>query len=669
MKKNTILSIALLSSTILVANAQEAPEELFWQNSGTSGVWSILDSEWGMNIGDMLIPTGWNNGSVAVFNGGGCFVDAEGNPVTKESIKLDGEINVADLKFNSEKNYSIAFKTDKASDMIVGEGTLLKEGIGTLTLNVLNKLKGGTIVRGGSVIMDKSDSPNVFGESVVLEDGAIELAPTDISKVFAFSVPLTIPEGKSGTLLVGRYAQLAGKIQGKGTLKIYTGGERVFVTDSKDGKKDMPWDEFEGDLIIGVNTQTADSKPGYNGLLLNTTLTFDGVNEMTGIDNTLANNKVTLLTNAGLSGASGTRCFAIGELNTEEGGFLSGYGAGGSTSPIIYYAIGGSNTDVTLPVWLRDNRGDNKNKFGVIKQGTGTYIFTGIRNAATGSCFQGLHVKEGRAYINTSIDDASITALCRNGKAAMTIYEGAIGGGNGRITSEVLVNGGTLEVGCQGIGQLVLDDIEGQTLKSPLTVREGGVVEFEIASATSYDKLTTNSTATFNGNKIIVKAASTYDIKNGDTFTILDAAVKPSLKDENGAPIEDTYVIEYQGFVAGIALNAVKEEYQSGTKIEGEGDAAVEVPVMGYRIVVKASGSGSGTGIEEAEATEKVYAYVQGGNIVVAGAEVENVVVLNNHGQVVANSDSAVVPMTGIRGLYIVKIKTAQGIVVKKVVL
>lgn len=53
----------------------------------------------------------------------------------------------------------------------------------------------------------------------------------------------------------------------------------------------------------------------------------------------------------------------------------------------------------------------------------------------------------------------------------MAIYEGAIGGGNGRITSEVIVDGGTLEVGCQGIGQLILDDIEGQSLKSPLTVK------------------------------------------------------------------------------------------------------------------------------------------------------------------------------------------------------
>lgn len=669
MKKNTILSIALLSSTILAANAQEAPKELFWQNSTAKGIWSVLDAEWGEDVGipDMLIPTGWQNGCVAVFNGAGSFKDADGNPVSKESINLSGEIGVAGIKFNSEKNYSIAFKSDKAKDLIMGDGALVKEGTGILTLNVLNKLKDGTIVRGGSVIMDKADSPNVFGDTIVLDGGTIGLAPSDISKILALSVPLAIPEGKHGAIRAGRYVQLAGKIYGKGTLTIYTGGERVFVTDDKAGKKNMPWDEFEGDLIIAPNTETASGKPGYYGLMLNSTVTFDGVNEMTGIDNTMATKKVTLMADAGFASASGTRCYAIGELNAEEGGFLSGYGAGGSTSPIAYYAIGGLNTDVTLPLWLRDNRKDNKNKFGVIKQGTGTYIFTGIKNSETGSCFQGLHVKEGRAYINTPVDDASITALCRNGKVAMTIYGGAVGGGNGRITSEVLVDGGTLEVGCQGIGQLILDDIEGQTLKSPLTVRNGGVVEFEISSAINYDKLTTNNTATFNGNKIIVKAAGTYDIKDGDTFTILDAAIKPSLKDENGLPIEDSYVIEYQGFPAGITFTATKEEYQSGTKTEGEGDAAVTVPVMGYKIVLKATGTG--TGIEDAEVTENVYVYAKDGNIVVAGTEVEDVTVLNNQGQIIAKSNSTVIPMTGIRGLYIVKINTPQGVAVKKVVL
>ena len=656
MRKNTFLSVALLAASVSVVNAQEAPKELFWQNGSNTGIWSIMDSEWGEDLGGFYLPTGWQEGCMAVFNGGGAFADTDGNAKTVESIKVSGEMQVGGIKFDSDKNYSISYSSDKATDKIVGDGTLIKEGTGTLTLNVLNQLKGGTIVRGGQVNSDKKDSPNVFGDTIVLDNGSIGVAMSEISTpACQFTVPVGIPEGKVGSIWAGRYLQFTNKFYGKGTLVIYAGGERTYITDDKAGKKDMTcWDDFEGDLVVAANktVEYAEGKaPAFFGLQFNTTKTFTGVADMEGIDSTLVNTKVTLKEDAGLTGVSGTRCFAIGELNAEEGGFLSGYGSG-SSNPVIWWSIGNSNTNVTsLPLWLRDNTKANKNAFGVIKEGTGTYIFTGTKNSDTGKVFLGLHVKKGRAYINTPVDDPTITALCRSEKTAMAIYEGAIGGGNGR---------GTLEVGCQGIGQLILDDIEGQSLKSPLTVKNGGTVEFELANATSYDKLTSNNTATFNGNKIIVKAAETFDIKDGDSFTILDAAIKPE---------GDTYEVEFQGFPASLTLAATEESYQSGTKTEGEGETATEVPVMGYKIVITAKGSGSGTGLEDFNVADELAVYAQNGSIVVKGAGVENVIVMNTQGQVVANTNASIIPMNTVQGMYIVKVKTIAGIVTKKVIL
>ena len=656
MRKNTFLSVALLAASVSVVNAQEAPKELFWQNGSNTGIWSIMDSEWGEDLGGFYLPTGWQEGCMAVFNGGGAFADTDGNAKTVESIKVSGEMQVGGIKFDSDKNYSISYSSDKATDKIVGDGTLIKEGTGTLTLNVLNQLKGGTIVRGGQVNSDKKDSPNVFGDTIVLDNGSIGVAMSEISTpACQFTVPVGIPEGKVGSIWAGRYLQFTNKFYGKGTLVIYAGGERTYITDDKAGKKDMTcWDDFEGDLVVAANktVEYAEGKaPAFFGLQFNTTKTFTGVADMEGIDSTLVNTKVTLKEDAGLTGVSGTRCFAIGELNAEEGGFLSGYGSG-SSNPVIWWSIGNSNTNVTsLPLWLRDNTKANKNAFGVIKEGTGTYIFTGTKNSDTGKVFLGLHVKKGRAYINTPVDDPTITALCRSEKTAMAIYEGAIGGGNGRIT---------LEVGCQGIGQLILDDIEGQSLKSPLTVKNGGTVEFELANATSYDKLTSNNTATFNGNKIIVKAAETFDIKDGDSFTILDAAIKPE---------GDTYEVEFQGFPASLTLAATEESYQSGTKTEGEGETATEVPVMGYKIVITAKGSGSGTGLEDFNVADELAVYAQNGSIVVKGAGVENVIVMNTQGQVVANTNASIIPMNTVQGMYIVKVKTIAGIVTKKVIL
>lgn len=660
MRKNTFLSVALLAASVSIANAQE----LVWQNTYGTGVWGVSASEWGKDYGGIFLPNGWESGSTAIFNGQGQFKDAEGNDVLTESIKLTGEIQVADIKVSGDKNYSVSYQSEKTTDKIVGEGTLLKEGSGDFILNVLNELKGGTVVREGRVIMEKADSPNAFGSSVSLEGGAIGMAINDNKNSLKFSAAtISVPEGKTGAITAGRYVYLLNEFTGKGKLTIYSGGERVGFTEDFAGKTDMVGlAGFEGELLVGSNLDEALS-PGYTALFLNSTKKFDDFvaagdfsGDLYGVDSTFVNTKVTLLAGAGFTSGSGNRCYAIGELNAEEGGWLGGY-VKNSNSPDITYAVGYSNTDVTTPVTIFDPGAKSYNWVRMIKMGTGTYTFTGV-NENPAAVFKGLYVNSGRAYINIPVTETGV-AFDRVTKvsAAMTIYANAVGGGNGRLVGGIAVEGGKLEVGYMGIGELVLADINDGTQKSPLTVKDGGVVEFELSSATSYDKLTTNNVATFNGNKIIVKAAESFDIKNGDTFTILDAAVVSA---------DDTYDIEYQGFPAGLTFTAEKQEYQSGTKTNEEG---VEVPVMGYKIVLTANGSGSGTGLEVFEAAEEVVVYTQDGNIVVNGTDVEYVTVLNNQGVLIANSNSAIVPMNAMKGLYIVKVKTDKGIVVKKIVL
>lgn len=664
MRKNTFLSAMLLAASVSVANAQE----LVWQNSYGTGVWGVSSSEWGKDYGGgFLLPNGWDNGSTAIFDGNGKFTDEEGNPIETETIKLTGEMEVADIKVSGDKNYSISYQAEKTTDKIVGEGTLLKEGNGDFILNVLNELKGGTVVRGGRVIMEKADSPNAFGSKVSLEGGAVGMAISDNKNTLKFSAAsIVVPEKSTGAITAGRYVYLLNEFGGKGQLAIYSGGERVGFTEDFAGKTDMVGlTGFEGELLVGANNDEALS-PSYRAVFLNSTKKFDDFvaagnfsGDLYGVDSTFVYTKVTLLEGAGFTSGSGNRCYAIGELNAEEGGWLGGY-VKNSNSPDITYAVGYSNTDVITPVAIFDPGKKSYNWIRMIKMGTGTYTFTHV-NESPAAVFKGLFVNSGRAYINIPVTETGV-AFDRVTKApaAMTIYADAVGGGNGRLVGGIAVEGGKLEVGYMGIGELVLADINGETQKSPLTVKDGGIVEFELASATSYDKLTTNNVATFNGNKIIVKAAESFDIKNGDTFTILDAAVVSA---------DDTYEIEYQGFPAGLTFTAEKQEYQSGTKTEGEGEEATEVPIMGYKIVLTANGSGAGTGIEVAEAAEEVVVYAQDGNIVVNGVDVENVVVVNNQGMLIANSNSAIVPMNVMKGLYIVKVKTTKGIVIKKIVL
>jgi len=91
--------------------------------------------------------------------------------------------------------------------------------------------------------------------------------------------------------------------------------------------------------------------------------------------------------------------------------------------------------------------------------------------------------------------------------------------------------------------------------------------------------------------------------------------------------------------------------------------------VMGYKIVITAKGSGSGTGLEDFNVADELAVYAQNGSIVVKGAGVENVIVMNTQGQVVANTNASIIPMNTVQGMYIVKVKTIAGIVTKKVIL
>ena len=82
----------------------------------------------------------------------------------------------------------------------------MKVGNGDFSLNVLNELKGGTVVRGGCVIMEKADSPNAFGSKVSLEGGGIGMAVSDNKNTLKFSVaPIVVPDKSTGTITAGRY--------------------------------------------------------------------------------------------------------------------------------------------------------------------------------------------------------------------------------------------------------------------------------------------------------------------------------------------------------------------------------------------------------------------------------------------------------------------------------
>ena len=165
--------------------------------------------------------------------------------------------------------------------------------------------------------------------------------------------------------------------------------------------------------------------------------------------------------------------------------------------------------------------------------------------------------------------------------------------------------------------------------------------------------MTTNNVATFNGCKIIVKIDENHKINTGDKFTILTSDKKTA---------DDTYVVEFQG--ANIPMSYQEESFQTGTSIDSETNA--EVPVYGYKLIVTA---GTGTGVFKTSLDDSVSVFAIGGQIFVEGSNIQSVTVLNLQGQIITTSSESIIPVNATKGVYLVKVKTASGIVIKKVIL
>mgnify|MGYP003587439584 CR=1 FL=1 len=544
MRKITLFAVALFAASSLFSQST-----FKWYGGQTDQIWDYATANWLDPTFPIPLPKTFTEGSNALFD--------DTSIETSDTLKISGAISVNNINVNATKTYVLR-STAVSTDSIYGLGTLIKEGSGLLVMDLNNKLKGGTILRGGKMMMEKQTTPNIFGSKIVFEANAIaNFATTTSSSYPSVSVPIEIKDGVTAKVELSRYSYFASPITGTGNLVIATAGERTMMGTNKAGGVAVNWNNFTGNVTIEKYAMTGVT-PGYYGLLLPITKTWDYTNFNT-VDSLFWNRTLTLKSGAGLTGASGTRCWGIGELQAEDdNAFLGGYGAGKSNSPRIYYMIGGKNTDVVCPVTIKDVGGSGYNYLGVIKVGTGKYTFTSTKSLTTASL--GVQVNQGTFLVNIPVT-GNTTGLGRCTAAnVMTINKNAIGGGNGRLTGKVQVDSlGTLVIGVDDIGELVLADTLSGKTASPLLMKHGATVEFKLRSKTSFDKLSTNSTATFNGSKIIVKPASWVYIADNDTFTIVTAKTKVAV---------DSFQVEVKEFPKGVTFTYATDTIGGGFKLQ-----------------------------------------------------------------------------------------------------
>jgi fibronectin-binding autotransporter adhesin len=239
--------------------------------------------------------------------------------------------------------------------LITGSGTLTKTGVGTLILGGANTYSG-TIVSGGALQLGSAvaNTSGLGSASVTVTNGGVlslfgagggDLGTGGAGGPFVNS--LVVPAGASGSFNVPFRISINNALTGSGTLNVGVTGVR--------GDFGGNWSAFAGSINIGSLTGTSDfrcnNSAGYPNAKINL-----------GVNATFQNR------------VSGTPTIPVGELSGAAGSIVNAPGGNGGIG--VVWRVGGLNTTATFA-------GNTFNNVGFIKEGSGTWIWTGTNTTHT----------------------------------------------------------------------------------------------------------------------------------------------------------------------------------------------------------------------------------------------------------------------------------------------
>jgi len=344
----------------------------------------------------------------------------------------------------------------------------------------------------------------------------IDISGQNTDKSYAtYTTAVSIAKDKSITFITSRYTYLNFKLTGTGTMNILSGGERTFIGGSD--KKYPDGTGFKGETHVYPYKKLSSSNGFYGLLWMHGGKTFSLDAALTNLDDSKAmnffqNSTLVLHNGATMASESGVHAMRIGRLEMEAGSQLYGYmksKAGNNT----YYIIGGNNQDALLAGKMSPMSDNTDMLLGLIKEGTGTYRITGKSNNLTG----GLRILAGRALIN-----GTTTA------AGLYIMQDGIGGGTGTLKGESQVYG-TLQPGDDATGTF--------TQTGTMVLRPTARLDCQISSATSYDQIKVNGSATYYNigqdfstsdkmPRLRIYLTEGAELHEGDQFTLFSSTKK-----------------------------------------------------------------------------------------------------------------------------------------------
>ncbi len=505
-----------------------------WQGSQEAKKWDYVTPNWLNPALPLPIPTSFAEGAKAYFD----------DSILRESdtLSLSGVVVSDSVFVNATKRYVIRRTAD--TDSLMGEGAWVKEGSGLLVMDVKSALKGGTLLKGGIMRMEKQTTPNIWGSKIVFMGGTANFATTSSSAYPTVSVPVEIPAGQTAVVELSRYSYWNSKLTGAGNLHIYAGGERTYLGKAR---VSVDWSEFTGNVKLDKYVMDG-VKPGFYGLILNTEKTFlDSLNGFN-IDSAFYNRKLELGEGTCITSESGTRAYAIGELSSiDTTSVIAGYYKK-STTPIVKYFIGGLNTDVDLYAQFNDPPGTTTgyNKVGFVKVGTGTYRLLNNNSNIIG----GLEVREGTVLADDKVLWGNVRGSVGNN---VVVWPQGTLGGKGRIQGNVDLKG-KLTPGSKGTGVLLITDslsrVDGTfgTRNYNLTCQPGSSLEFEIGSATAYDKVVVSGTVKMNTDENQVLPATAVKLVAAPGAVIQDNEQYILMDADTISAAEGSYSVTAEGF-------------------------------------------------------------------------------------------------------------------------
>ena len=369
----------------------------------------------------------------------------------------------------------------------------------------------------------------------------LDLCEKNTSSTYkVYNKATSIAAGATLVVRTARYTDFYPVLTGKGSLELYSGGERTYLGNHSD--KSYPnWGNFTGNVGI-YPYKAVESGCGFYGVVMNTngkSYSPEDPNPSGKINTMLANNHVVLHAGAAIATEKSAAGVRIGELNTEAGSRLYGYYKSQSAVSTAYYLLGALNTDATLAGRIasaeKNGAPDATQKVGIIKEGKGTYTLTANDNQLSGS----LRVNAGTVLI---CNDAKVAktkkytggtgAAAEASQAVAFVFKDGHLGGTGNVGGHVDLYG-DLVPGVDGQGTLTLANYA-TSAACNLILHPASTLHFTLASSDafsaldlsgklSYSALMEDFTEGSSPVQIVLSLAENQQVNVGDTYTLITA--------------------------------------------------------------------------------------------------------------------------------------------------